>query len=78
MIKENKGCARGCGCVITLMLFNVVFGGFSFDYCLWNLLEKNVPWFADILCGLLLAEITVPAMVVIYILKMCGIEFPLT
>lgn len=71
--RENSG----CGCLITVLLFNFILGGVSFDYCLWYIFDKNIPWIADVVCGVILAEITVPLMIVCWILNMCGINAPL-
>ena len=76
MKEENEGFV-GCGCFLSIIFFNLFLGGFSFDYCLWNIFEKNVPWFADIACGLLIGEFTFPTMIIVYILKLCGVEMPL-
>ena len=63
----------GCGCMLLILAFNLGLGGFSFDYCLWYIFEKNAPWFIDVICGLILAEFTVPIMIVIWLLKLCGV-----
>ena len=62
-MSKRKG--SGCGCLITVLLFNLILGGVSFDYCLWYIFDKNIPWVADIVCGFILAELTVPLMLAV-------------
>ena len=69
--------SSGCGCMIAFLIFNLALGGVSFDYCLWFIFGKNIPWLGDVICGFILAEITVPLMVICWLLKMFGVESPM-
>ena len=64
----------GCGCGV--LAFNVAFGGWLFDYCLWNIIGKNVPWYADLIAGLFCGQFALPCAVVVWILKLCGVDTP--
>lgn len=65
----------GCGCAI--ILFNLLVGGWSVNYCLYAFLGKDVPWYIDVLIGLFVAEISVPTAIVLWILSHFGIQFPI-
>lgn len=73
---KRKGEAEG-GCLLIVLLFNLAIGGICFDYCLYHVFGKNVHWFADVVCGLFLGEITVPLAIVLWILRAAGLETPL-
>ena len=77
VVRRNADDGVGCGCFLFVLAFNLALGGFSFDYCLWYIFGKNIPFIADMVCGLFLAELTVPAMFVCWILNLCGIPAPL-
>lgn len=62
--------------LIVFILFYLLLGGLSFDYCLWSIFGKNIPWYADVICGIFTAEVTIPGMIVCFILRMFGIEAP--
>lgn len=64
------------GCAVLVILFNLFIGAVTFDYALYSLFGKDVPWYADMICGLVLAQITVPVAIVCWILRLCGIEAP--
>ena len=76
-MRNENGNGAGCGCMLLALLFNLALGGFSFDYCLWFVFGKDIPWYADAVCGIFLAEITVPGMIVCWILNLCGVGSPL-
>ena len=63
--------------VVILFVANLLFGGWSVDYCLWYYAGKNVPWWADVMCGLFAAEVTFPAAIVGMILNLAGLQPPL-
>ena len=68
----EAGCRLvGCG---LLLAWNMTVGAACFDYCLWQLAHKDVPWFADVLCGLFIGQFTTPLAVVLFIIKCCGVD----
>ncbi len=64
------------GCVVIIFLFNLLLGGWSFDYCLWSIFGKDVPFYMDMLCGLFVGQFTIPLAVVCLLLRCCGVEVP--
>ena len=77
-MRKNDDSYAGCGCyLLVFLVLNIGLGGLSFNYCLWFVFGKDVPWYADAICGLILAEITIPVMMVCWILNLCGISAPL-
>ena len=68
---KEAGC--GIGCFFGFMLFNAILGGVSVDYCLWWIAGKNIPFFADMIIGFFVAEISIPLMVVLWLLSLFGV-----
>lgn len=62
-----------CSCGLLLIVFNIVAGGWSVDYLLAFFQLKNIPFVADMAIGLIAAELSFPAAVVIAILKYFGV-----
>jgi len=75
--EEKIKLTANCTCCSIWLLINAVFGAISFDYVLWFIWGKNIPFFADIVCGLFVGQFTIPLAIVFWILKLCGIEAPL-
>ena len=76
---EAAGCVGGgmtCGCWIALMVFNLLIGAWSVNYCLESFLNKTVETWIAMLAGLFLAEITFPLAVVCWLLRLCGVHVP--
>jgi hypothetical protein len=73
---EGSHMRLGCGCLILVLIFNLTIGAVAFDYTLWCLLAKDVPWWADMICGAVTAEIIVPAAVICWILCLAGMSPP--
>jgi hypothetical protein len=72
----NQAVGGYCGCWTIVMLINALIGGWSFDYCLYSILGKDIPWFGDMICGLFLGEVTVPLAIVCWVMRLCGVEVP--
>lgn len=62
----------GCGCIIFVMIFNLIIGAWSVAEIL-SWFGKDIPIFADALIGLFVAEISVPIVFIGWILKVCGV-----
>lgn len=58
------------GCMVTVMILNVILGGVSFHYCLWSIFGKDIPWYGDAVFGLFAGEVTIPLAVVVWILRL--------
>lgn len=63
------------GCLSTpliVIIFNLAIGGWSINEIL-SWFGKNIPWLADIIIGLFLAEVSVPIAIIGEILKIFGV-----
>ncbi len=58
-------------------LLNLVLGGWLFDYCLWNIFNKDIPWYGDALAGVFTGQFALPCAVGLFVLKLCGVNMPL-
>lgn len=78
MKKQVDGATAGgmCGCWIMLLLMNLTIGGLCFQYCLWSIFGKDVPWYADAVAGLFLGQFALPAAVVCWIIRLCDVAVP--
>ena len=61
---------NSCGCL--LVIFNFLVGGLSVDYCLYTLFNFDMPFIFDMIAGIFIAVLSIPTMVIIYIVKMFG------
>jgi hypothetical protein len=65
------------GCVLpwlAFLTFNVALGAWTFSYCLWALTGRTAPWWADAVCGLVGGEVTVPLALILWVLRLAGVE----
>lgn len=67
----------GIGCFfIMLKLFflsiYLVFVGFLFQYSLWAMFCKDIPWYGDMLCGFIAAPILLPLTLILFFLQLFG------
>jgi hypothetical protein len=67
----------GCGCVAIFAAIGLTIGGLAFQYSLWAIFGKDIPWYADALCGVVLGAAALPLAFILWILSLCGIAFPL-
>lgn len=74
MKEPNQGGC--CGCVVVVFVFNLLFGGLLFDYCLYSILGKDIHWAGDMICGFILAEACLPVAAVCFVLRLFGVEAP--
>lgn len=62
-------------CLFNLIAFFIIvaivatIGGICFDYCLFKLFQKDVPWFIDGICGLVASEIVIPLAIILWLLS---------
>lgn len=78
MVKCSTDTFSGsCLLIILILLFNVILGGFCFDYSLYAILGKDIPWYGDAICGFVSGEIVVPLAIVLWVLSWFGVSFPL-
>lgn len=72
---KRQGNGAGCGCLLGILCLNVVLGGLSTAYCLFALTGRTIPWWGDALIGLVAGEVTVPLMIVLWLLSQFGVHF---
>lgn len=70
----NKNKVAGCayGIWLGIVLFNLALGGMAVNYLLEVWFTKDIPWYGDVLIGLFVAEIAVPAAIVTWLLRLFG------
>ena len=62
-----------CGCWLVVAVINLIFGGMSVNYLLTTFLEKAIPFGWAMVLGLFVGEFTIPASIVVWILKLTHI-----
>ena len=70
--KSNGSCL---GALIGLVLYTIV-GALTFDYSLYTIFGKNAHWVWDIVGGLFVGWVSVPAWIVCLIMRSTGMEAP--
>lgn len=58
-----------CGCMLAVLLFNLILGGWSISYLIEAFLQKTIPFWGAVLIGLFAAEVSVPVAIVVWLLK---------
>jgi hypothetical protein len=58
----------GCQIFVLFLIFNLLIGGICFDYSLNFIFGKDIPWWGDVLCGLVTAEFVAPVAIVCFVL----------
>lgn len=77
MSRESAGC--GCFSItgLVMVILNLAFGGLTFQYVLWSIIGRDVPWYWDIIMGLFLGEITIPAWIIcLFLNHVVGVHLP--
>ncbi len=49
---------------------------FLFEYNLMMYFGKDIPWYADVLCGICTNAINLPCAVIAFVLDCCGVATP--
>jgi hypothetical protein len=62
--------------VLILLVINLGIGGACFDYVLYAVFGKDIPWYGDAIAGLFLGEFSIPAAVIVWIIRLCGVAVP--
>lgn len=68
--------ALGAMFVLALLLFNLTLGGMCFDYSLFSIVGKDIPWYGDFIAGLFLGQFALPITVICWIIRLCGVPVP--
>jgi len=62
-----------CGCMAVVALINLSLGAISVNYLLQTFTEKVLPFFWAMVIGLFVGELSMPAAVIVWILKKFGV-----
>jgi hypothetical protein len=60
------------GCWMIALITNAFLGGIAVNYLL-ALIDKNIPFIADMAIGLIVGEIAMPVALAVWILQVCGV-----
>lgn len=63
------------GCAL-LLAFNLTIGTLCFDYALFSVFGKEIPWYADMIAGAFLGQFALPVAVICWIVRLCGVPVP--
>lgn len=63
----------GCLFMLALVALQGAIGGVAVNYLIAVFFSRNIPFWADVLIGLVTAEITAPLALVVWILRMFGV-----
>ena len=72
-INDNKSRRTNCGCILAIVIFNVLIGGWSVSYLLAFFFSKTIPFLGAALLGLIVGEVSIPIAVVVWLLRSFGI-----
>ena len=66
----------GCGFVIGMLSCYTTIGMLCFEYVLKCTVDKDIPWYADVICGFFGGGIAIPGALICWILQLCDMEIP--
>jgi len=66
----------GCAFVMGILSSYATVGMLSFEYVLKCIVDKDIPWYADFICGFVGGGITIPGAIICWVLQLCGMEVP--
>jgi hypothetical protein len=69
MRSSNDGSCINCGCVLAVLIMNIVFGAMSVNYLLSVFAEKTLPFFWAMVIGLFAGQFTVPVAIIVWVLE---------
>jgi hypothetical protein len=78
-MSEPDGVERAgvsAGCCLGVLAFNLIGGGWCFDYALWAITGRDVPWYTDLIAGALLGQFVAPIAIVCWVLQLGGLHAP--
>lgn len=64
------------GCLISTII-NITIGAWCSSYCLFFIFNKIVPWYVNVVIGLIAGDITIPLAIILLVLSFFGIHPPL-
>lgn len=66
----------GCGFYAIGFAMTFAFAGFLFEYSMWSIFGRDVPWYADVIGGLVCNAVTLPVAVCCWIARLAGVDVP--
>ncbi len=66
----------GCGCIIIILIISLTLGAVCFDYALYSFFGKDIPWYGDAACGMILSAVVIPLALVCWVIRACDVEAP--
>jgi hypothetical protein len=70
---NGDGGGVSLGCFFSILLFNLILGGWSVSFLLTTLVAKTIPFWGACIIGLFAGEVTVPVAVIVWLLKSFGV-----
>jgi hypothetical protein len=64
------------GCIVLILIFNIVIGTLAFGYTIETIFGKRPPVAISVVGGVIAGEVVVPTAVVLWMLKGTGIIHP--
>lgn len=64
--------------VLVLLFFALAMtvGAACFDYSLAAIFGKDIPWYGDVVAGMLLSQFAIPIALVCWVVTLCGVAQP--
>ena len=62
--------------ILAILVFNLTLGGWCFDYCLYSIVGKDIPFYADFIAGAFLGQFALPITIICWIIRLCGVPVP--
>ena len=72
-MNDDTSIGLQCGCGILILIINIIIGTWSVNYLLLTLAGKTIPLIGAILIGMVAGELTIPAAIVVWLLKFFSI-----
>jgi len=63
-------------CQCLAFVIYVMLGSYCFAYCLETAFAKNIPWYADVVAGIVGGTLFIPLAIVAWICQLCDIAAP--
>ena len=76
--RESSGGTTLLGCFFYLSLLSLMawLCKAMFEYSLWCLIGKDIPWYGDLAGGVVCNAFILPVALACWILRLCGIDAP--
>ena len=62
--------------LLLYLVFVIAVLGFCFDYSLWSIAGKDIPWYADVIAGVVTNAVVFATAIICWILRLCGVPVP--